>query len=840
MLGSASADFYMHNPAGGNDRNRERNQNRNNGNRLFDSQNNGNGGYPWRGDAKLSGEPDPMIYYEGSKLATEWTLQHSCGPDPSTYCMVVLQYGCEEYGTNAQPLTTGPNQDPLIGMGGLRDGYPTGPLAQSDSKNGNVPTNLIYQKATFGTVAGAANNQNDAGTNTIQDAAPSTAFQFATDYANTPPTSAGTAAPVANTASDIEYGYHETWESYQACKATRRNKGLYTSDQKLNRNDARSTRQNPNGNRRGLECPEERDYYPYWRPTMWKDVAILASNEAMCPYFQARSQNTNSRWYCKMATTPNSRVPIVEEECTTEGGTWTEVPSWSAQGYADGVPECKLHQASRQNNLGNSQSAYVETAPGQKEEMASYDWTIPSLGPGVEFARCVLRARYNITTNDYPSIEGMTNGGQNGPWDETKAKALEDCTVEGDDTGNNVPTAAPVVQTGGDDGGNVQDVDAPGATATPPECIKPGSSGARPPYNRPYVMTYENGAELGIALNTDQSGRTFQDRSYVFEIRKRPGDVPAGANLINLNTRGARGNIVQSYPRVEYDFVPQQLSITEDDYLHIQWTGSDFNTARDPNNAEGWRYSDRANMIESINENQQFPMANTRASFYTKEEALQVALQGQNDGLARAGKAVEVRATNPTINGKFEDGTTNRYCTYFTDNNNGNMDEDNDPRNCGKLNFAANHFTLNGNGQGTGIKSMSGKMGSYAFVDTRNNNFSNRSQKMTIDVGEGSQTSGLSSAQIAGIVAGVTIPVVCIVIIAVAALAAVLAVVLTGSTGAVLAFVKGGFGLKKGSAVTDTDSPLSEIDAPVKPGKKSPPPKPRGTKVPPPKPRHDN
>ena len=44
LVGVVSADFYMHNPAGGNDRNRERNQNRNNDNRLFDSQNNGNGG----------------------------------------------------------------------------------------------------------------------------------------------------------------------------------------------------------------------------------------------------------------------------------------------------------------------------------------------------------------------------------------------------------------------------------------------------------------------------------------------------------------------------------------------------------------------------------------------------------------------------------------------------------------------------------------------------------------------------------------------------------------------------------------------------------------------------
>ena len=39
------ADVYMHNPRGSNDRNCERNVNRNNGNRLFDSQNNAKGGY---------------------------------------------------------------------------------------------------------------------------------------------------------------------------------------------------------------------------------------------------------------------------------------------------------------------------------------------------------------------------------------------------------------------------------------------------------------------------------------------------------------------------------------------------------------------------------------------------------------------------------------------------------------------------------------------------------------------------------------------------------------------------------------------------------------------------
>ena len=123
-------------------------------------------------------------------------------------------------------------------------------------------------------------------------------------------------------------GLHEPTSFYQACAARERNQGLYTADQNLNNNRATRTRQNPNGARSGLECAEERDYYPYWAPSPWQTVMVMTNNLAMCPIYQQESQNVKPRGYCSAAN-GNGDVPWSQQVRTPpRTPPRTRLPRW--------------------------------------------------------------------------------------------------------------------------------------------------------------------------------------------------------------------------------------------------------------------------------------------------------------------------------------------------------------------------------------------------------------------------------------------------------------------------------------------------------------------------------
>jgi len=615
-------DVYMHNPRGSNNRVNGRGRNRQNANRVFDSQNNNRGGY--------NAGPGKMYYYQDSEVKLEWTNQHSCG-GPNNNCELIIQYMCDDR---------------------IRDG----------TSEGTIPDRINHD-------------------------------------------------------ADQRFGRHESFASYINCKYRSRNHRLYTADQKLKSDTAQYTRQNPNGQRRGLECPEERDYYPYWHPTAWRDIAVFTNNPNRCNLYRTESQNVKSKWACEPTAEfrqmmdrhhqRHYRIPITKAECekfeypvnSKKYATWKEYPAHGAP-----APDCLVSNFSRDNHLGNGIGGFPNT----------YMWKVPN---NIAHEKCVLRMRYNISTNDFDGWNTFSNKPlpQKSPrfncwWScGRKGGACSACGTGGSCCRKNYARdpAECKQATIPCNGYHCCSYPPPAQTNTGPEVDLGKIVGLTNAEAVNLGYTFKNNPEvkplngnekfkLRLAVNTAQFARTFQDRSHKFAIKARPANL-VGKTIHNVNVRGKRGNIVQTYPAVEYDFVPDRLVAKKDDFIHFQWTGADTNPHN--NAGEGPRGTDRSNvaLLKDITFNNGVSLANTHGHWASS-------IPGQ----IRPGSLFGFSETDAV---KL---ATISQTPYF----------DLGPR------------------QATGV-------GTYNYMCTRNNNFSNRSQKGKIiieDGAAGDQPSGQTIA----------------------------------------------------------------------------------------------
>jgi len=441
-----------------------------------------------------------------------------------------------------------------------------------------------------------------------------------------------------------KYGRHETYGYYQRCRNRQRNQGLFTADQNLRGNSAIYTRQNSNGNRYGFECPEERDYYPYWSDSPWHDIAILTSEPSMCEYYLNHSQCTSPRYECIGIV--NTDHPVGDQEsCTDVGGHWIRMDSFAEN---DNVPSCNLTcglaPSSTINRLGIGAS-YDDFTNRTMNQHQSFHWRLPTFNQDLH--NCVVRIRYNISTNE---VDWNYNASHND------------------------------------------------MLSTNP------------------VMNSSSGVPVRLAVNTAQYGRVFEDRSWTFNILQRPEHL-VGKTIHNMNVQGKRGNIAQVRNCIEYDFVPNNLTITEDDYVHFQWVGSDFNPQG--NAGEGRAGTDRSNLVEVEDFKDNLPISEYENSLFTEMEVGRL--------LASLGQPIE----DP-------EQCFSWYELYY---NNRRNDEHN-LNNCALLNRAEPYFNI--------YPVKMNKTGTYYMISSRNNNFSNRGQKAIIKIRERRSAQPNSEIDISG------------------------------------------------------------------------------------------
>jgi plastocyanin len=428
------------------------------------------------------------------------------------------------------------------------------------------------------------------------------------------------------------------------------------------------------GTRYGMECLQERDTWPYESITPWVDVAYFSDNSENACTDQITTLNQKQYFECVEyydAAKQNRRHKSQytnDAECIDNGGDWLGF-------YKVG---------DILNDIANAADCQVLN---QNSGSKTYVWGRPMSWK--DLAADILSAETCIALPD--DVECL------------QAPNTRDGYLGGVDEGRETPRFIWTLPNYEEDKRCVMR-------------LRYIVSSNEEEISRSNNIVYTDGTD-GITIAPAPARVTFEDRSHIFKLLQRPSEVSDSLTIHNLVVRGKRGNIVQTYPAVEYDFVPNRLTITEGDAIHVQWAGSNTHNNGRPGGdgqtgdaGEGRAGTDRNNFVQLLNRKSNFPAPfHNQTLFHNADWIWSSHEKGDPDDAAFN------LAVSMATSGYYNCANSNE-CSKEYDNSLDN-----------KLNEADASFFGN---------IFAPAVGEYHYKCMRNDNFSNRAQKGTITVVE--------------------------------------------------------------------------------------------------------
>jgi len=618
----ASANVYLHSPRGSNNRLNENSAQNSEPKRLFYSNNNRRGGYNV-GDktdnpfTKESGQY-AMKYFQGGKstetndggdslLTIEWTNLVGCGADEDgdriNNCDIVLQRMCQDNEIDSDgnmpsdsfTIRNGIKREQMPYKRNLKAGVlddPAGKCFQDHHDRdlpkflGNIPNNqpssiewcrkgcldqgYLYAGVQYHYQCFCGNDfgkhgekpQSDCNRDCRDSSNPrnkcggawrNNIYLTFTPSENGDDETQQEKTDRRSVSLDKDIGLQESWEFFDRCNNQHQEKSTF-------------------GARYGMECLAERENFPYVdengasKITPWTDIAYLTDDTTKCTSGLKR-QNQLPHYECVEFHDDEKKVRKHWSKHTNQTSC-SEADGWWVGFYKNDdilnktESECEDYKQ-EQEKLGQKGKKIIWAAPMVWKDVANDEFKGKACLVLPKESECLA---VPATRSGYL---GDTDNSRETPRFQWKLPSFE----------------------------NVK------------RCIFRIRYMVTPIDNSP--ITHDNnevmiGGDL-LELAVTPKSTVFEDRSHVFEIVKRPTSIPETLTIHNLVVRGKRGNIVQTFPAVEYDFVPNRLNMNQGEAVHIQWAGS--NTHKNGNPAgdgqagdagEGRSGTDRNNFIQLV------------------------------------------------------------------------------------------------------------------------------------------------------------------------------------------------------------------------------------------------